>query len=93
MKLLYAPLSILSGLIAGRLSKKLFERAWAIVDDAEPPQPNQSRATWPKLVGALLIEGAVIKLVRGAIDHASRRGFAAVTGSWPGDDSSEDEAA
>jgi Protein of unknown function (DUF4235) len=86
MKLIYAPVSVISGLIAGVLSKKLFERAWALIDDAAPPQPKQRRASWPKLIGALFLEGAVFRVVKGAIDHAARRGFAGLTGRWPGED-------
>lgn len=86
MKLLYKPISIVSGILAGILSKKVFERAWALVDDAEPPKPNESRAQWPKLLGALLLEGAVFRVVKGAVDHASRRGFESLTGRWPGKD-------
>lgn len=86
MKLVYAPIGMISGLIAGVLGKKVFERAWSLLDDDEPPRPNQRRASWPKLLGALLLQGAVFRLVKGAVDHASRRGFAGLTGRWPGED-------
>ncbi|MHB1467632.1 MAG: DUF4235 domain-containing protein [Solirubrobacteraceae bacterium] len=85
MKLIYKPISILAGLIAGLLGRKIFRLAWARVDDAEPPKPDESGASWGKLLGALLLQGAVFTVVRGAVDHACRRGFAALTGSWPGD--------
>ncbi|HEY1687292.1 MAG TPA: DUF4235 domain-containing protein [Solirubrobacteraceae bacterium] len=84
MKLLFAPVRMLSGILAGITGKKLFARLWAIVDDAEPPKPEQRGTTWPKLIAALLLEGAIFRVVRGATDHAARRGFAHVTGSWPG---------
>jgi hypothetical protein len=37
-----------------------------------------------KLVLALVLEGALVRLLRGGLDHASRHGFARVTGAWPG---------
>lgn len=85
MKLLFAPFSIVSGWLAGLVGRKLFERAWALIDDSDPPLPKQRSAGWPKLLAALLLEGAVFRVVRGAVDHAARRGFTALTGSWPGE--------
>jgi hypothetical protein len=35
-----------------------------------------------------VLEGAIVRLLRGGVDHASRRGFARLTGSWPGEEKS-----
>lgn len=91
MKLLYIPFSVISGMLAGATSKKLFKRLWGLIDDAEPPKPEQRATTWPKLIAALLLEGAVLRAVKGSIDHATRRGFAHVTGSWPGKDAPQEK--
>ena len=34
---------------------------------------------------ALAVEGAILLLVKGAVDHGARSGFARLTGSWPGE--------
>ena len=86
-KLLFLPFSLIGGIVAGLVSKKLFERLWGAVDDQSPPQPEHRGATWPKLVGALALEGAVFKAMSGAFDHLMRRLFGRLTGSWPGEDS------
>jgi hypothetical protein len=39
---------------------------------------------------ALILEGAIFRLLRGLFDHGARRGFARMTGSWPGEESPED---
>ena len=88
-KLLYKPVGIVSGLLAGLLGRRLFARLWALADKAEPPKP-ENRVAWPKLLGALALEGAVFRLVKGAADHASRRWFAKRTGRWPGEESPPD---
>ena len=44
-----------------------------------------------KLAAALAIEGAVFRTVRGLADHGSRRTFARLTGSWPGEAAPEPE--
>lgn len=91
VKLLFAPISIVSGLIAGIAGRKLFARLWALADKEQPPQPEHRAVTWPKLAGALVLEGAVFRLVKGAVDHASREWFARRTGRWPGEEAPEQE--
>lgn len=89
MRLLFLPISILSGLIAGTLAKRLFDVLWGLVDDEEPPEPEHRDVPWLKLILALAIEGAIFRVVRGAIERGSRQGFAALTGSWPGEEQPE----
>jgi hypothetical protein len=84
MKLFFIPVSMISRLLAGLAGKKLFERVWAVVDETDPPKPDQRGVSWLKLVAALAIEGAVFRLVKGAVDHAARGWFAGLTGKWPG---------
>ncbi|MFL5899812.1 MAG: DUF4235 domain-containing protein [Solirubrobacterales bacterium] len=91
MKIVFTPFSILLGLIAGMVGKKIFERAWSLVDDKEPPRPEHRELSWPKLVVALLAEGAIFRLVKGLVDHGARTSFAKATGAWPGEEAPERE--
>jgi hypothetical protein len=87
MKLVFAPLGIVAGLIAGLIAQKGFERLWAAFDDEDPPEPDQRDANYPKLIAALLVEGAIFRLAKGVVDHWVRGAFARLTGSWPGEES------
>ena len=87
MKALFLPLSLLVGFLAGMASKKLFSFAWSMVDGREPPDPKHRVDSHRKLLAALVLEGAMSRLVRGGVDHASRHGFARMTGAWPGQES------
>ena len=91
MKLLFIPFSVVGGLIAGFLGKKLFEQAWGIVDDEEPPQAEHRDVSIGKVLLAAALEGAIFRAVRAMVDHQSRRAFASLTGSWPGEDAPEPE--
>jgi len=91
MKLIFTPFSIVLGLIAGLLGKKVFEQIWGLIDDVEPPKPEHREFSWPKLIAALAVEGAIFRLVKGLVDHASRTSFAKVTGTWPGEERPEAE--
>jgi Protein of unknown function (DUF4235) len=91
LKLLFLPFSIIGGLIAGFVSKKVFEQAWGMIDKEEPPEAKHREISVGKLVGALALEGAIFRLMRGLADHGSRKSFAKVTGSWPGEEAPEPE--
>jgi hypothetical protein len=91
MKLIFTPFRIVFGLIAGLIGKKVFEGIWGLVDDQEPPSPEHREFSWPKLIAALLLEGAIFRLVKGLVDHGSRTSFAKLTGSWPGEEAPEPE--
>jgi hypothetical protein len=90
VKLIFAPIGIAAGLLAGFAAQKAFEHLWAVFDKEEPPAPDQRDAAYPKLIAALLIEGAVFRLTKGVVDHAVRGGFARATGSWPGESPDEE---
>jgi len=88
-KVIFVPVSIGGGLLAGLIGKKLFSLVWGVVDDQEPPRADHRRVNISKLVIALLVEGALFALIRGLVDHGSRHAFARVTGAWPGDEAPE----
>jgi hypothetical protein len=89
MKIVFTPVGIVLGLLAGMAGTKVFERIWSLVDDEEPPSPEHRELSWPKLIAALVIEGAIFKLVKGLTDHGARTAFARATGSWPGEEKPE----
>lgn len=91
MKLIFLPISVTAGLLAGFVGKKIFDQIWGLVDDDEPPQPKHREFEWPKLIAALVIEGAIFRLVKGLTDQGARRSFARLTGTWPGEEAPEPE--
>jgi hypothetical protein len=92
MRLLFAPFSIIASRLAGLTGKKLADRLWSLIDDRRPPKPDERGASWGKLVTALLIEGAIFRLVSGIADQAARRWFARLTGRWPGEKPEPEQA-
>jgi hypothetical protein len=89
MKVAFLPVSILGGILAGLIARKAFDLVWGKFDEEEAPQPDHREVSLAKLAIALLIEGAIFRLVKGFFDHASRRGFERMTGEWPGEEHPE----
>jgi Protein of unknown function (DUF4235) len=84
-KLIYKPFGIIIGILAGVVSKKIFETVWGIVDNEEPPKPTTQEATWPKVLAAAAVQGVTFKVTRAAVDRVGAEGFNYFTGIWPGD--------
>lgn len=88
-KLVFLPISIGGGLLAGLIGKKLFGVTWGLIDDQDPPKPEHRNVHVGKLLIALAIEGAIFSLIRGIVSHGSRHAYTRLTGSWPGDEQPE----
>jgi Protein of unknown function (DUF4235) len=91
VKIFFIPISIVAGLLAGFLSRKIFDQVWGLIDEEEPPESQHRDIQWGKLLAAAALQGAIFRLVKEASDHYSRRAFAGVTGSWPGEERPEPE--
>jgi hypothetical protein len=91
VKFVFTPFSLALSLVAGIIGQKIFEKIWALVDEEEAPSPEHREFSWPKLIAALLVEGAIFRLVKGLTDHGARRAFAGATGAWPGEEAPERE--
>jgi hypothetical protein len=85
MKLLYKPFGIVAGILGGMLARRLFSAAWGALDDAEPPKPTTERATWPRVLAAAALQGAIFRGTRAVVDRAGAKSFAHLFGIWPGE--------
>jgi Protein of unknown function (DUF4235) len=90
-KVLFIPVSIGGGLLAGAVAKKIFNHLWGLIDEKEPPDSKHRDIDWGKLLIAAAVQGAIFRAMKEATDHASRRAFARTTGTWPGEKRPEPE--
>jgi hypothetical protein len=88
-RVLFTPVSVLGGYLAGLIGKRLFEGLWSLVAHEEPPDPKHRDVSWGKVVAALALEGAIFRTVRGVVDRALRQALSRATGSWPGEERPE----
>jgi hypothetical protein len=84
MSLAFKPIGIIVGLLSGMIGKRIFDQIWGLIDDEDAPEPKYREIAFGKLVLALLVQGAIFRLLRGLADHGVRHGFARLTGEWPG---------
>jgi len=91
VKLIFLPISIIGGLVAGLIGRKVFDQVWGLIDEEEPPDSKHLEVSWGKLLLAAAVQGAIFRAVKEATDHGTRRAFMGLTGSWPGEERPEPE--
>ena len=85
MKLIYKPIGIFLGILAGLLGRRIFNFAWSRIDDEDPPKPTTQMAPWSKVLTAAALQGMIYRVTRVTVDRYGAQGWAYITGSWPGE--------
>ncbi len=85
MKLIYKPFGIIMGILAGLVSKRIFDFIWTKIDDEDPPKATTEVSPLPKVLAAAALQGVTFKVVRAGVDRAGARGYQHLTGVWPGE--------
>ncbi len=85
MKLIYKPIGIVLGILAGLLGRRIFNFAWSRIDDEDPPKPTTEAAPWSKVLAAAALQGMIYRITRVVVDREAARGWAYLTGVWPGE--------
>jgi hypothetical protein len=91
MKILYKPFGIIAGIIGARIATAMFKAVWARIDAEPPPKPTTEEASFPKVVGAAVLEAATMAGIGAVVERAGARTFHHLTGIWPGDKQVEDK--
>ena len=85
MKLIYKPIGLIMGIIAGLVGRRIFDYVWTKVDDEDPPKGTTQNAPWVKILSAAAMQGIIFKTVRVVVDRYGATGWNYLTGSWPGE--------
>jgi Protein of unknown function (DUF4235) len=83
--LIYKPIGIVLGILAGLVGKRLFNFAWTKIDDEDPPKGTTEQAPWVKVLGAAALQGVIFKTTRVVVDRYGAVGWRYLTGVWPGE--------
>ena len=90
IKLLYKPASMLASVAGGMLAGAIFKKLWRLVaGEAEAPEATDAARGWQEILIAATLQGAIFGLVKATLDRLAAEGTRSLTGTWPGEDSSE----
>lgn len=83
-KVVYKPLSLVSGVLGGALAGALFNRVWrAVADEDEAPDPAALDHRTREVLIAAALHGVVFGVVKAATDRMAAKGYRRVIGSNP----------
>ena len=83
-KLVYKPVGMVAGAIAGVAAGILFKQVWRLIagEDDAPTATDESR-TWTEILIAAALQGAIFAIVKAAVDRGGATGVKQLTGKWP----------
>ena len=89
-KLIFRAFSLLAGLVGGLLAGAIFKKAWQLTArQDEAPKATDAARGWHEILLAAALQGAIFAAVKAAVNRAAAHGTHTLTGTWPGEDSSE----
>ena len=89
--LVYKPLSLTVGIAGGLLAGAVFKQVWKrISNEEDAPEATDAAYGWGEVVAAAALQGAIFAAVKALVDRGGAAGFRRLTGTWPGEDSSEE---
>jgi uncharacterized protein DUF4235 len=90
-KLIFRVASLLAGMVGGLLAGAIFKKAWQLTArQDEAPKATDAARGWHEILIAAALQGAIFATVKAAVDRAAAHGTHSLTGTWPGEDSSEE---
>ncbi len=89
MNALYKPFGIVLSVLGGLLAGRVFKQVWRLVaGESDTPDAKDKQRGWGEVAAAAAVEGAVFGTVKALIDRAGATGFERATGVWPGNTAS-----
>jgi uncharacterized protein DUF4235 len=90
-KLIFRVASLLAGMVGGLLAGAIFKKARQLTArQDEAPKATDAARGWHEILIAAALQGAIFATVKAAVDRAAAHGTHSLTGTWPGEDSSEE---
>jgi Protein of unknown function (DUF4235) len=89
-KMVYKPVSLLISVLGGLLAGAIFKKVWQLAaHEDEAPEATDAARGWPEILAAAALQGAIFAVVKAALSRGTAAGTRKLTGSWPGDDSQQ----
>lgn len=84
---LYKLVAMLAGTVAGMLTGAIFKKAWKVAaQEQDAPQPTDRRRGWLEILLAAGLQGAVLAVVKAAVDRSAASSMHKLTGVCPGEE-------
>jgi hypothetical protein len=83
-KIMFKPVGMLAGALAGAAAGLLFKQVWRLIaDEQDTPNATDEERGWTEILVAAALQGAIFAVVKAAVDRGGAEGVRAFTGHWP----------
>ncbi|MFI2351690.1 DUF4235 domain-containing protein [Streptomyces sp. NPDC019443] len=84
-KVAYKPVGFAMGAVSGAVASAVFKQVWkAIGHDEDAPDATDQDRSWPEVLIAATLQGAIFAAVKAAVDRGGASTVHRLTGTWPG---------
>lgn len=85
-QIIYRPIGLIGSLVASAVAASVFQLVWKkVAHEDDAPTAMQSEYRLREILLASAVRGAIVAVFRALVSRGGARGFAKLTGSWPGD--------
>ncbi|MFJ9248605.1 DUF4235 domain-containing protein [Streptomyces sp. NPDC101776] len=84
-RIAYKPFGMAVGALSGMLAGAAFKQVWKrLGHDDDTPDATDEYRTWPEVLSAAALQGAIFAGVKAAVDRGGATAIRRLTGTWPG---------
>ena len=85
-KLFYRAIGTAVSVLGGVAATAIFHRIWRVAaDEEEIPSATDPRRSWPEVLIAAALDGAIFAVVKAVLDRGIATATRELTGTWPGE--------
>jgi predicted metal-dependent enzyme (double-stranded beta helix superfamily) len=85
LKILYKPFGIVVSVLSGLIAGAIFKRVWRLAaHEDEAPDATDAQRGWGEVLIAATVQGAIFALVKAATDRGAATVTRKLLGFWPG---------
>ncbi|MDI1463413.1 DUF4235 domain-containing protein [Catellatospora sp. KI3] len=82
--LVYKPIGMLGGALAGVVAAAAFKRVWRVAaGSSQAPHATDPTRGWPEILVAAAVQGAIFGIVKATVDRGGAHAVKSLTGRWP----------
>ena len=74
IKLLYKPVDLIAGMVSRVLAGLIFKKVWRLIGREDAPELTDERRGWGEILLAATLHGAILGLVKAAVDRGAVEG-------------------
>lgn len=83
-KIMYKPVGVALSASGGAIAGMVFQQVWkAVAHEEHAPRATDEERRWGEVLAAAALQGAILAVVKAALERGGASGVRRLTGTWP----------